>query len=99
MLPAASPPKSFVILGINREGRTFRPSDWAERLCGVMSGFRPQAAGPQSHLTYSPYVMPGVHENSKCVHVDARIHDLKPMAYKFLVGFARDNDLRVIDAP
>ena len=99
MLPAASPPKSFVILGINREGRTFRPSDWAERLCGVMSGFRPEGAGPQGHLTYSPYVMPGLRDGVKCVNVDARIHDIEPMAYHFLAGFARDNALTVVELP
>lgn len=29
----------FVILGITLDGKPFRPSDWAERLCGVMSAF------------------------------------------------------------
>ena len=31
----------FFIQGITRDGKTFRPSDWAERLAGVMSSFRP----------------------------------------------------------
>ena len=99
MLLSTPPVRSFVILGVTRDGRVFRPSDWAERLCGVMSSFRPGGAGLQMHITYSPYVMPGVHEGAKCVHVDARIHDIEPMAYKFLVGFARDNELRVLEQP
>ncbi|HZF85116.1 MAG TPA: DUF3579 domain-containing protein, partial [Burkholderiaceae bacterium] len=33
----ASPPgKEIFIQGITSTGRTFRPSDWAERLAGVM---------------------------------------------------------------
>jgi hypothetical protein len=86
---------SFVILGLTSAGRPFRPSDWAERLCGVMSQFRPGAAALQAHLGYSPYVMPGVHGETKCVFVDGRINQLEPMAYKFLVAFAQDNDLQV----
>ncbi|MBL8428197.1 MAG: DUF3579 domain-containing protein, partial [Dechloromonas sp.] len=26
---------TFIIVGLTKEGRKFRPSDWAERLCGV----------------------------------------------------------------
>ncbi|HPU51255.1 MAG TPA: DUF3579 domain-containing protein [Burkholderiaceae bacterium] len=88
---------SFIILGVTHQGRPFRPSDWAERLCGVMSSFRPPGAGPQAHLTYSPYVTPGLHEGAKCVKVDSRIHGIEPMAYKFLRSFAADNELQVVD--
>lgn len=93
----STPVRSFTILGITHTGRAFRPSDWADRLCGVMSSFRPDAPGTQQHLTYSPYVMPGHHEGVRCVRVDARIHQIEPMAYAFLAGFARDNALQVID--
>ena len=99
MSVSPTPVRSFVILGVTADGRPFRPSDWAERLCGVMSGFRPAGGGPQAHLTYSPYVMPGMRDGVKCVIVDARIHDVEPMAYKFLDGFARDNGLRVLEQP
>lgn len=46
-------------------------------------------------MTYSPYVQPGDRQGDKCVFVDGRIHDVEPMAYTFLVNFARDNDLKV----
>jgi hypothetical protein len=52
----------FVILGITRDGQPFRPSDWAERLCGV---------------------------------VDSRLESIEPMAYRFRLNFAKDNELRV----
>lgn len=82
--------ESFVIVGTTLEGRTFRPSDWAERLCGVMSVF-----GAKSRMAYSPYVQPGNLAGAKCVFVDCRIRDIEPMAYGFLVNFAKDNHLQV----
>ena len=97
-----SPPpsvRSFTIVGLTAQGRPFRPSDWAERLCGVMSSFRPPGAGAQAHLTYSPYVAPGLHEGHKCVRVDARLYAIEPMAYHFLRGFAADNQLSLHEDP
>jgi len=54
----------FVIAGLKRDGSPFRPGDWTERLCGVMSAFGGD-------------------------------HRIEPMAYRFPVNFARDNELRV----
>ena len=34
-------PREFFIQGLTRDGKPFRPSDWAERLAGAMSCFRP----------------------------------------------------------
>lgn len=86
------------IQGLTSNGRTFRPSDWAERLCGVMSCFRPDAGGPQSYLQYSPYCRPIMVGGIKCVVIDERIRDIEPMALKFVLDFANDNDLQVVDA-
>jgi hypothetical protein len=82
--------ENFAIVGTTLGGQRFRPSDWAERLCGVMSVF-----GSERRMTYSPYVQPGDLNGEKCVFVDGRIHDIEPMAYTFLVHFARDNALKV----
>ncbi len=91
-MPNAEAPRSFVIVGRTHDGQRFRPSDWAERLCGVMSQYRPRhSAG--SHLTYSPFVMPGQHDGAKAVFVDAALYGLEPMAFRFLENFARDNHL------
>lgn len=87
-------PVSFVILGETADGQRFRPSDWADRLCGVMSPYRPKRSAG-GHLTYSPWVMPGQRGGLKTVTVDARLHALEPLAWRFIVGFARDNGLRV----
>jgi hypothetical protein len=80
----------FVIQGITLEGRPFRPSDWAERLCGVMSAF-----GGGHRMQYSPFVHPITVNGVRCVVVDVRLEEFEPMAYRFLLGFAKDNELRV----
>ena len=94
---------SFVIHGATNDGRPFRPSDWAERLCGIMSSFRPDAGGAQAHLTYSPYVLPGLAgegaDQVKCVNVEADLFELEPMAYQFMVTFAHDNRLKIEGLP
>ena len=86
----------FVIVGVTTAGRSFRPSDWADRLAGVMASFQPPGSGPRTHLQYSPYALPGVHGGHKCVRVDPAIAEVEPMALTFLLNFARDNDLLVV---
>jgi hypothetical protein len=80
----------FIIKGVTIAGSPFRPSDWAERLCGVMSVF-----GTDGRMQYSPYVHPITSAGVKCVVVDVRLKDVEPMAYNFLLGFAKDNELEV----
>jgi len=80
----------FVILGVTLDGKPFRPGDWAERLCGVMSAF-----GGDHRMQYSPFVHPITVDGVRCVVVDVRLERIEPMAYRFLVNFARDNELRV----
>ncbi len=90
--------KQVFIQGITRAGRTFRPSDWAERLAGVMSPFRPGGAQPGSHLSYSPWCVPTTINGVKCVVVHADLRDVEPMAWDFVMNFARDNELQVAEA-
>lgn len=90
-----SNPREVFIQGVTRDGRTFRPSDWAERLAGVMSSFRPGGAQPGSHLSYSPWCIPTVIDGVKCVIVNRELRDHDPMAWDFVINFAKDNDLKV----
>jgi hypothetical protein len=90
--------KEVFIQGITQDGRTFRPSDWAERLAGVMSSFRPGGAQPGSHLSYSPWVVPTVINGIKCVIVNSELRAHEPMAWDFCLNFAKDNDLQVGEA-
>jgi hypothetical protein len=90
--------KEVFIFGLTSEGKSFRPSDWAERLAGVMSPFRPGGAQPGSHIGYSPWCVPTSLGDVKCVVVNAELRTLEPMAWDFVLNFARDNDLQVSEA-
>jgi hypothetical protein len=83
--------KEVFIQGVTRDGKTFRPSDWADRLCGVMTQ-------PGSHLTYSPWCVPTVINGVKCVVVNSALREIEPMAWDFAINFAKDNDLQMAEA-
>ena len=83
-------PREIVIIGITESGATFRPSDWAERLCGVLSLF-----GEDQRISYSPFVRPGMSGGVRLVAIDASLEQINPAAFEFLLGFARDNELRL----
>jgi hypothetical protein len=93
------PSRQFFIQGQTLDGRTFRPSDWAERLAGAMSCFRPGGAtgGIGSFIGYSPYCVPRLIGGVKNVIVDPRLKALEPMAWDFVMNFARDNALKVVE--
>ena len=94
------PPNELFIQGITSDGKPFRPSDWAERLAGAMSCFRPEgsAGGIASFIGYSPYCVPRMINGVKCVIVSDKLRDLEPMAWDFVMNFARDNQLQVTQA-
>ena len=90
-------PNEVFIQGVTQDGKTFRPSDWAERLAGVMCQFRPGGAQPGSHLSYSPWCVPTTLDGVKCVIVNRELRDAEPMAWDFVLNFARDNKLKVVE--
>jgi hypothetical protein len=93
------PAAEFFIQGLTSDGKPFRPSDWAERLCGVMACFRPEGSGgPNAHLQYSPYVRPILLDGVRSVVVNEALRQIEPLAYHFVMDFAKDNDLQVIQA-
>src|SRR6186713_123064 len=89
---AQSEAVEFLILGITLDGKPFRPGDWAERLCGVMSAF-----GGDHRTQYSPFIHPVTVNGVRCVVVDVRLEEVEPMAYRFLLSFAKDNELKTRD--
>jgi hypothetical protein len=94
-------PKEVFIQGRTRDGKAFRPSDWAERLAGTMSSFRPQGSGggAGAFIGYSPYCVPRHIGGVKGVVVRHELRDLEPMAWDFVMNFARDNNLVVDEDP
>jgi hypothetical protein len=95
----SSKPRQYSIRGITLEGRTFRPSDWSERLAGAMSSFRPGGGvgGIGAFIGYSPYCVPQVIDGVKCVLVNEALRGIEPMAWDFVMNFARDNHLTVVE--
>jgi hypothetical protein len=90
--------KEVFIQGITLDGKIFRPSDWADRLCGVMSPFRPGGPQPGSHLNYSPWCIPTLINGVRCVVVNAELREAEPMAWDFAINFAKDNNLQIAEA-
>ncbi|MES2956540.1 MAG: DUF3579 domain-containing protein [Pseudomonadota bacterium] len=98
--PPTAKAREFVIQGLTKDGRTFRPGDWAERLASAMSSFRPDSGGASARgigafIGYSPYCVPTVVDGVKCVIVSESLKGLEPMAWDFVVNFARDNGLQM----
>jgi hypothetical protein len=80
-----------VIRGITSQGRQFRPSDWADRLASVLSH-----VGDDNRLNYSPQVCPVTRAGVRCVVIKNDLERQDPRVFKFLMDFARENDLEVI---
>ena len=80
----------LIIKGITLDGQQFRPSDWSDRLCGVMSAF-----GADEQLRYSPLVTPALRDGLRCVIVRRELAELEPRLFKFFLSFAVDNDLQI----
>ncbi len=85
-------PQPLIIQGITHSGKAFRPSDWAERLCGVLS-----TMPFLQKMRYSPHVRPILMDGVRCVYVSAELQSLEPRVFRFLMDFARDNELEVVD--
>ena len=81
-----------IIQGITQKGKKFRPSDWADRLSGILSTF-----DEDGRLEYSSYVSPTVIHGVNCVSINKRLKATNENMYRFLLDFATDNDLRVYD--
>jgi hypothetical protein len=80
----------LVIKGMTRDGQQFRPSDWSDRLCGVMSAF-----GADEQLRYSPLVQPALRDGIRCVIVKHELAALEPRLFKFFLSFAVENELQI----
>ena len=90
----------LVIWGITTAGKTFRPSDWTDRIAGLTSAF-----GEDRKLVYSPLVLPVTLGGARAVIVGFALEAIEPRLFRFLEAFAQDNELMVervqdaLDAP
>jgi hypothetical protein len=81
---------NLVITGIQENGETFRPSDWVERLSSTLASFL-----IDHRLRYSPAVQPCILDGECCVIVARWLEAADPAAYDYVMGFARENQLRI----
>lgn len=52
----------------------------------------------QGHrLSYHKWVRPISIDNIRYVAIDKKLQQISPVAFNFLMNFARDNDLRILD--
>ena len=85
--------EELLILGITPENRPFRPSDWTERICGVIASH-----DKNGRWVYSEYAHPIIHEGRAGVRIKTTLEKIDPNTYQFIINFARDNRLRIIPA-
>ena len=81
----------IIIRGVTSSGISFRPSDWAERISGVLSTY-----GKDHRMSYSPYVKPVTIDGVKSVVINLKLQETDPRGLSFLLNFARENDLQVV---
>jgi hypothetical protein len=79
----------IVIMGVTESGETFRPSDWAERICGALSTFN------KNRIDYSPLLTPSVQNGHKCILLDPTLQNSNPSLYTHVLDFAAENNLKI----
>ncbi|GKS69242.1 hypothetical protein W03_12460 [Nitrosomonas sp. PY1] len=85
--------EELLILGITSENRPFRPSDWTERICGVIAGY-----DKNGRWVYSEFAQPVIHEGRASIRVKTVLEKIDPNTYQFIINFAHNNQLRIIPA-
>ncbi|MDF1589480.1 MAG: DUF3579 domain-containing protein [Gammaproteobacteria bacterium] len=80
-----------IIQGLTENGGKFRPSDWAERLCGAVATY-----GPGRRIIFHPNVKLASIKGVKCVVIDASLEEDDEMLFEFLIDFAEENKLQIL---
>lgn len=80
----------WVIRSVREDGQRFRPSDWIERISSSLAQF-----GPDRRLRYTRLVHPRVIDGEKCLVVAGALADKQPALYDHILGFARNNRLKL----
>lgn len=81
----------IIIEGQTQDGKTFRPSDWSERLCDLLAEF-----GRDQRIRYSPLLLPMIREGLRCVVVEDSLQASYPHIFQQIMDFAQSNRLVII---
>ena len=82
----------MVIEGRLADGAVFRPSDWAERLSGVLAQYE-----KDRRMRYRDCLRPITRDGKRCLVVEPRLHERDPSMWKFVRDFATSNGLKIHD--
>lgn len=93
VIPTRLDVKKIIIEGVTESGRTFRPSDWAERMSGTLSSF-----GRDHRIHYSPLLQPTMINGIRCVLVDPDLKEQHPEIFAYIMSWAHNNHLKVSEA-
>jgi Protein of unknown function (DUF3579) len=80
----------FVIQGKTAGGVSFRPEDWAERLCGSLD-----KTGVDGRKAYSSYVRPVVIDGENSMVVRTSLQRKNPEVFNMIKRYIADNHLMV----
>jgi len=83
----------LIIHGITREGKKFRPSDWAQRLTTAVASY-----GPGRRIKFHPKVRMATLDGINCVVIMADLEESDPMLFEFLINFGKENHLELIES-
>lgn len=84
--------EKILIIGQTKEGKKFRPSDWAERLYYTVAEYK-----KNGRITFNPLVNINSEDQSKYFVINTSLQEKSPMAYDFLIDFAISNELETRD--
>jgi hypothetical protein len=81
----------ILIEGVTETGEKFRPSDWAERMCGCLASFT------NRRMAYSPQLRPIIDQESrtKCLVIDTKLKETNPDIFDCIMKFAGENRLKI----
>lgn len=80
-----------IIQGSTKDGRTFRPSDWSERLSDLLASF-----GRDQRIHYSPHLQPIMRDGLRCVAMNLELQTSHPDVFRHVMEFAETNCLVVL---
>ena len=86
-------PEKIIIKGVTESGGKFRPSDWAERLCGSVATY-----DRKRRIIFHPNVRLATMDSVKCVVVDSVLEKEDAPLFTFLMNFAAENKLEIAES-
>ncbi len=87
-----APVARMVIEGRRADGTVFRPSDWAERLSGILAQYE-----KDRRMRYRDCLRPSTRDGKRCLIVEPRLYERDPSIWEFVRNFAVRNGLQIHD--